>query len=1271
MYKGRKAQKSRIFFGGSAVKKSLWGWVLLCILSTVTLGFAQIATTSLRGSVTDPSGALVPGAKITLTNNATGVVTTGVANSAGNYLFPQLPPAKYTITVTSTGFGDQSKSAELLVNQPATINFTLTIQSSSVTVDVSATAQTLNLADATIGNSVGNTMIQEMPMDGRDPVSILSLQPGVLYLGNVNSATDSRQGSVAGSRSDQGNVTLDGIDDNNETTGVAFTGVLRSTMDSTEEFRVTTSNATAAAGRSSGAQVTLVTKSGTNKFHGALYEYYRPTNTVANDWFLKNSQISSGEPNMPDHYVQNVFGGSLGGPIKKDKLFFFFNYEGFRKAIYQTASRTVPTAPFYNTGANDNVLGYADDTGGTTWLTASQVATLDAACTQCSAPGVNPLVQQYFSGIPTIQPGQGSQSGDGINSGAYVFSSPRPSTLNTSILKLDYNLNASNHIFGRGNLQKDTDVGNEQFPGQGPSNTHIDNTKGMAFGYTWTPTPNMVNDIRYGYVRQGYSDTGVGQGDYVVFRFYDQPTAQTRDSITDVPVNSIVENFNWSKGNHAISIGGTWRGVQNNFVSNGNSFNSASTNPYWLHGDPPDPAAVLGLPGVAGGFSNSWGIAYSTLLGNVPELDGQFNYEVTDPTTATLLADGTTIGRHFHENDFEYYIQDSWRVRPNLTITFGLRHTILQTPYDTKGQQVSPTVDTDSWYKGRQAAALQGDVNQPLLSFAPSGKANHAPAYWPKQKTNFAPRASIVYSPDSKTSIRAGAGIFFDHYGQALVQSFDQAGSFGLSTALANPAGVYSYDTAPRFTGPHDLPNIDLGTTVDQTQTFPYTPPADAFLITWGMNNHIKTPYSESLDFSIQREMPGGFLVEAAYVGRMGRHLLQQIDLAEPVNYNDPKGGGDYFTAGAQLSKDSDENGGNYGGIFTDNPAVHVPTIQYFEDVFPGFKNFDYMGESATDAIYNAEWAPYRYSWGATTSLADIDFAPYCDYYYGEACNSQSLFWQSQFSSLYAWDSIGMSSYNALQVTVRHPQTHGLTADLNYTFSKSIDMGSLTERANLFSNDVGGGGASAIQNTWNPSLNRAVSDFDTRHLLTFDWSYQMPIGTGKAVLSNANRIADALIGGWQWAGIGRWSSGLPFSVYEPGWTTNWELEGTGVVTDPVKIKKHVLNGAPQVFAGTSANDINEGVYNGTPIRLPYPGEAGERNFFRGDGYINLDSSLTKSWKLAELARLKFAWEVYNVTNTPRFDVGTMNTQLTQGGLGYYSSMLTQYRHMQFGLRLDF
>ncbi len=391
------------------------------------------------------------------------------------------------------------------------------------------------------------------------PSRLLSLQPGALYLGETIGLTDktapqnldSRQGSVSGARSDQGNVTLDGVDDNDQVNGYGFNGVLRSTLDSTEEFRVTTSNSNADAGRSSGAQISLVTKSGTNKFHGALYEYNRPSNMVANEYFVKNQQLTDGDPNRPTKYIVNTFGGSVGGPILKDKLFFFYNYEGQRLATNATVTQTTPSQTFAN-----GQVGYFAADGSTVILTSQQIAQLDAACTQCPAPGVDAAMLSYLSTEPVATVLSG---GDGINNGTYTFSSPAPSNLNTNIGKIDYILNRTNHIFVRGNLQKDTASGAQQFPGQPASSSLEDNTKGIAAGHTWTPTSNIVNDIRYGYIRQGYSSAGIGKGDYVTVRFLSQPTAQTRSSIVNIPVNTIDDTLSWTKGNHSMSFGGNWR----------------------------------------------------------------------------------------------------------------------------------------------------------------------------------------------------------------------------------------------------------------------------------------------------------------------------------------------------------------------------------------------------------------------------------------------------------------------------------------------------------------------------------------------------------------------------------------------------------------------------------------------------------------------------------------------------------------------------------------
>ena len=1234
------------------MKRSISGWILIGMLSTATLSFGQTASTSLRGAVKDPTGALVPGAKITIVDAAKGAMFTATANSTGSYTFAQIPPSKYTITVTAVGFGEQSKTAELLVNQPATIDFTLTVQATSVTVDVSGSAQTLNTTDATMGDSVNNEQIQAMPMDGRDPISLLSLQPGVLFLGETISLTDkttpstldSRQGAVSGARSDQGNVTLDGVDDNDQVNGYAFNGVLRSTLDSTEEFRVTTSNSNADAGRSSGAQISLITKSGTNKFRGSLYEYNRPSNTVANDWFIKNQQISSDEPNRPTKYIVNTFGGSVGGPIFKDKLFFFYNYEGQRLATNATVSAVTPSASFMN-----GQVGYFAADGSTVLLTSQQIAQLDAGCTACTTPGVNAAMLSYLSTEPTATVLAG---GDGINNGTVNFSSPAPSSLNTNIGKIDFTPNSKNHFFVRGNLQKDTASAAQNLPGQPAASTLEDNTKGIAFGYTFFPTSNLVNDIRYAYIRQGYASAGIGEGDYVFVRFLQQPTAQTRSSTVNIPLNTIDDTMSWTKGAHTFSAGGNWRLILNNTSNNTNSFNGADTNPSYLSAkNAPDPTK-LGLPAVDPGYTTSFNYAYATIIGTVPERDSSNNYVVTSPNAATLVPDGSFVDRHFKANEFEYFLQDSWRARPNLTLTFGFRHTILQTPYETKGQQIAPTVDTHDWFVQRGVSASQGRVYEPDLLFTPVGKANHEPAFWPKQKLNIAPRVAVAYAPAPKTSIRGGFGMYFDHYGEALTHRFSSLGSFGLSSQFQSSANLVNYATAPRFTGPHDLPDLPVPE-APGTQEYPYAVPDGTFGINWGIDNHIKTPYVEAFNLSVQRELPGGFLVDVAYVGRLGRHLFQQLDLAEPVNYVDPKGAGDYFTAGSQMSKFMDDHKGD--------TTATIPTIPYFENVFPQMANVDYDGESATQAIYSDEWGQ-RYSYGETGALYDIDFG--C--FYGGYCETEGpKFWSPQFSSLIALSSMGTSYYNAAQLTLRHPSRHGLTMDFSYTFSKSIDMGSDAERSQT--------SYGAIQNVWIPALSRGLSDFDTKHLITVDWAYGLPIGRGKALVGSSGKVGDAIWGGWQWAGLGRWSSGLPFSIIEPGWTTNWDLQAWAVPTQKVKINKHIEGGLPQVFDDVAA--VSEGVTSGSPIRLPYPGEAGARNIFRGDGVFNFDSSLTKAWNLGERARLKFAWEVYNVTNSVRFDDGSayFGKALTYPGFGFYGNTLgtKTFRRMQFGLRVDF
>lgn len=1239
--------------------------VLALVFLAPSVLLSQVATTTLRGVIKDPSGAVVPGAKITLTNGATGQKLEATSSGAGDYQFNQIPPAKYTITVTARGFGDQSKVAELLVNQPASIDFVVTVQATSEVINVSAEAQTLNTTDASLGDSFNTATIQALPSEGRNVPELLALQPGVLYLGHENNQTmDSRSGSVNGGRSDQGNVSIDGLDDNDQLNGFAFTGVLRETLDSVEEFRVVTTNSDAGSGRSSGAQVSLVTKGGTNQFHGGVYEYHRPTFTVANDWFNKQAQAQAGEPNIPGKLIRNTFGAAVGGPILKDKLFFFANYEGQRTAENTQVSRTAPTASFQQGFITYQTTKDGNNPNGYSKLSPADIASMDPACSgngTCPwGAGVDPNALALFNTYPAAN---GDALGDGgFNFGSFTFSSPSPATLNTSIVKLDYRPNDRQAFFVRGNLQKDVTTGVEQFPGLGPNDVRIDNTKGMAAGFTWTLTPNFVNDLRYGFVRQGYSDRGTLQGDNVTFRFIDQPIGQSRSNIVHIPVHNIVDNISWTKGKHAIAVGVNWRLIHNQSDTDNNSYNSASTNEYWLanggaiayQGGDLDPGA-FGFPAVCCGgsdastdFSNSYNIAIAMITGLVPETNGQYNYTVSkNGSSATQNADGAFVNHEYKANEFEYFVQDSWRVTPKLTVTAGLRHSLLQTPYEINGQQVAPTVDTDAWFTERATDAQKGIPFEPLLTFAPNGQSRGGKPYWPMNKANIAPRFAIAYAATPRTAIRAGFGMYYDHFGQSIVSSFDQFGSFGLATSVSNPAGVFSVDTAPRFTGLNNIPPLPSNLVQPSTLAYPYAPP-NAFAITWGIDSKIHTPYSYAIDLSVQQDLGKGFVFETAYVGRLGRHLMQQRDLAEPVNYVDPQSGRSYFAAGTALSKAVDAG------------ASTVAKDQYWEDLFP---NLATGGETATQNIYDNYWIRGN----ETTSLAFLDTpsdisglgAPSpCDPKNGgPGCYR---FWQPQFSSLYSWASIGTSSYNALQFILRHAFAHGLQVDASYTFSKSLDLGSDAERFT----EIAATGFSTIINSFNPKMNKGVSDFNVANNITTNWTYQLPVGRGQAFGGGMGRLADAVVGGWQLSGLYRWTTGLPFSLFAEGWATNWQEESGMIQTAPIVTHKHIQsNGAPQVFANP----------NSLPLRLAYPGEAGQRNNYVGDGYFDIDSGLRKSWKVTEAQAVNFTWEVFNVTNSVRFDTNPvyLSSQFGSGSLGDYSGTLSQPRKMQFSLRYDF
>ena len=607
------------------MKRIRIAFLLLAIPFFAAVGNTQTAVTSVHGTVFDQSGAALPNARVSISDAATGFKSERLTGSRGEYAFEQVKPDTYTILVSAQGFSTQKQVAELLVNQAVAADFKLTVAAASgEQVEVIATASTLNSSDATVGTPFDTQQIQALPFEGNNVLDLLSLQAGVLFLGDQTQQQqdkDSRSGSVDGARSDQSNVTLDGLDDNDQNKGYAFSGVLRSTRDSVEEFRVVTTNANADSGRSSGAQVSLVTRSGTNSYHGSVYEYYRPTNTVANDWFNKQAEISSDEPNTPPKFLRNTFGGSFGAPLKKDKLFYFVAYEGQRTAEDSQVTQEVPMAGF-----RAGNLTYENASSSTTTLTPAQIASMDPNCSADGTcplgPGVNPAAEAYYAQLPTPN---GAQLTDGYNLASYTFASPNPVNTNTLVAKLDFTPSDRHRIFVRGNLQDDHTAGPVQFPGQPANYTITDNSKGIAAGDVWSISNSLVNDARYGLVRQGYANRGVTTGPYVTFQNIATLTGTQggsgfTSSIVTVPTHNFADDLTWVKGKHTLQFGGNYRLVFNNRSSDATLYNHAGVTYELLGygaiagtGSSLDPDA-FGYPTVSGNYAAAYNIAVADIV---------------------------------------------------------------------------------------------------------------------------------------------------------------------------------------------------------------------------------------------------------------------------------------------------------------------------------------------------------------------------------------------------------------------------------------------------------------------------------------------------------------------------------------------------------------------------------------------------------------------------------------------------------------------------------
>lgn len=1260
--------------------------------------------------MTDPSGAAIPNATVTLTNTGTNIARTTTTDPQGSYIFAEVLPGTYSVSIEVEGFAKyQQKGIQLLVHLPATIDVKMTVGQVQQTVTVSEQAPVINRTDATLGQTMGTVEAENLPLPAENMPLLLSLQPGVVYNGEnvLQDNYDTRAGSVNGERSDQNNITLDGVSINDEFNGYAFNGVLPTTPFSVEEFRVTTSNYGATEGRSSGAQIAMVTKGGTNTFHGSLYEFNRNTLGEANDWFLKQTQAENGQPNTPEHLVRNVFGGTLGGPILKDRFFFFFNYEGNRTSTQASVDRVIPSATL-----RDGIIQYACATPsactgtsvtgksgnsytiqpGYNALTPTQLAQMDPLGT-----GPSSVALSYFSSYP--EPNSSCCFGDGVNYGDYRFAAPTRESDNWYITRLDYKLtrNGNHTLFFRGTGVDDRYFDSQFLPTTGPLDTTLELSKGFVAGYTAVLGSHWVNNLRYGLTHQSYGFIGDSTQPWISMRGLDQGI--TRPFGFVAPVHNIIDTANWQKGTHNFQFGGNLLLIRRNSSSETNSFSDALTNADYIvsggfanKNDPLDPAyGCTGNPGagtapcyaaVAKNFNHSYDFPLAAMIGMASEVDARYNYHITSATSATPIQQGGAVTRHWATDTYDLFFQDTWQARHNLSVTYGLNYQLMTPITETAGQEVTPSVDMGVWLNERATGMLKGIPDNQVnggnpISFAPAGSVYGKPGLYSAQTKNFAPRIGLAWSPVSgwgllsnilgqnKTVIRAGFGMYYDNFGPALSQSYDASGSFGVSTYLPSPAAFETVASAPRITGMNAIPTTDNNGAVMLQPA-----PASNFPVTYtgveaiarGIDQSLKTPYSYAADLSIERELPGGMTLDVAYVGHFGHRLLVLDDIATPNDLVDPKSGIDYFSAAKKLSQLWRQ--GTTDATFSD--SMLGSTAAYWQNLFKPQSSYNLCstGANTSDmllAIYDVFGPGCGDLYNETSALYLMDV-----YGYPVApTGGLNSYYNSQYSSLWDWRSMSHSNYHALEVGLHRQMANGLLFGFNYTYSHSLDIESQAERGAHFLTD-------SVINPWDANQMYGPSDYDLRHQINAYWVAQLPFGRGKRFGGNVSNLADAFIGGWQLSGTTRWTSGFPFSVFQGYvWPTNWDEMGWSDVTgQPISMGTTMLMGSngfvtPNVF--TNPTQASAG------FDYAYPGESGVRNNIRGQGYFGWDMNLEKQWKLpfSERQAIQARWSVFNVANTTRFDVRSMQDEWDAANFGAYGTTLSNPRVMELALIYSF
>lgn len=1240
-------------------------WLLVLVFLFVSpLANGQGTTSRVTGTVSDEKGAAVPSAIATLTSEATQTSITTETTGSGIYVFDSVQVGAYTVTVEKQGFKKfVSTGNQANVNQPTTINVTLEVGGLEQVVQVMASAEAVQTSSSgNFGNTVEERPLEALPIvgnRGRNPLNFVLFQPGVTPDANTGGGVH-----VHGARDRAFNFTLDGIDINETSAGGSNFTPIRPNPDSITQFQVITSNFTADTGRSSGAQVTLVTKSGTNEFHGNLFEFYQTPRFHANEYQNTiNTRLVNGERVATDkpQFVQHIFGGSLGGPLYlprfgeggksiyngKNKTFFFTNLQLLRTSQAFFVNRTVYTQQA-RAGNFRYAVGRANANANTTGINTRVIDANGnpffpncggAVTTNCIAsfnvvgnPNIPLTPDPTTNGLIALTPLPNNFTlGDGLNTAGFSFVAPQTERQYDFSMKIDHNFNERHSIFVRYARGEQTTLcdnangGLQRFPG---SPCYVDTTRSprnLAVNYRSTLTPTTVNELVVGFNRFTFGflnpDPAASTNSPVILNIPTDPLNReaTLNNARRIMTYQIVDNLSHQRGAHTLKFGTNVR-LQKHLddrtsvaglltvptVRLGTGNNAVPLS----YGTRALPTGNAGINVTDRGTLESY---INDFLGRIGRVEQSF-VAVDDSAFGPA---GTRFDYTAEYPEYDFYGQDSWKVTQNLTVDYGLRWEV----------RLSPRTDNILLRPSTPVRLGEAPTNQ--ISFA-EGK-----LYGDSWK-QLAPTVGFAWDPfgGGKTSVRGNYRLAWDRTNTFVFSSFIFQSAPGLTRAITLLANSPTFGGTANALLRNGIPALSAN---DTTPLAFRTPPPFSVNTLTVVDPALKYPRTHQYGLSVQREIGWGSVLEVNYIGRQGRNLFGGYD-ANQVDINN----NGFLAAFRQL-----QDPATRASVVT-NPNFLINQLMAGDSrLGTGQTGSQFLiGQSLGTGLGSVRLANGQ----TATNIVDAGSVAQAAFVVAQGTRSGNtttpnfqlngfgpFFFQSypQFSgAVNVIDSNDRSRYNALEVQLSRRFNRGFGFQVSYTLAKSEDTRSFDPAFAVANRGFVQSASNTPYDIRNREANYAPSDFDRRHALQGYFTMELPFGRGKRWLGEVNPVVNHILGGFEMAGIVRWYSGRPFTVYSGinpvSQTVQTVASCNGCTPDMGSV---VLEGGRN-FLFTEAQRAM--------FFVPAAGELGNtgRNFFTGPKLFQLDLTLSKRIRFDESRNLELRLEAQNATNTPSFGLPT-------------------------------